>query len=71
MDERAAFDRLLDGAFRYVHAGAMCPEQEAFKIFIMSILLDHEYKLMLLEEKIKQLRSNEPVTVKEDLNDHL
>jgi len=58
-DEREAFDRLIDSAFRYVHAGTMCPEQEAFKIFIISVLLDHEYRFMLLEKKLKQLRLNE------------
>jgi hypothetical protein len=70
-DEREAFDRLIDNAFRYVHAGAMCPEQEAFKIFIMSVLLDHEYRLMLLEKRLKQLRSAGPVVIKEDLNGRL
>ncbi len=52
-DEREIFDRLVDGTFRYVHAGTMCPEQEAFKIFIISALMNHEHRLMLLEKKMK------------------
>lgn len=52
-DEREVFDKMIDGAFRYVHAGTMSPEQEAFKIFIISILMNHEYRIMLLEKKIR------------------
>ncbi len=70
-NEREAFDRLIDSAFRYVHAGTMCLEQETFKVFIMSVLLDHEYRLMLLEKRLKQLRSDGPVMIKEDLDGRL
>lgn len=52
-DEREIFDKMIDGAFRYVHAGTMAPEQEAFKIFIISILMNHEYRIMLLERKMR------------------
>lgn len=52
-DEREVFERMIDGAFRYIHAGTMTPEQEAFKIFIISILMNHEYRIMLLEKKVK------------------
>lgn len=52
-DEREVFERMIDGAFRYIHAGTMTPEQEVFRIFIMSILMNHEHRIMLLEKKVK------------------
>jgi hypothetical protein len=44
-DEREVFDRLVDQAFRYVHAGTMYPMRNAFDIFLMSCLMSHEERL--------------------------
>lgn len=52
-DEREVFDKMIDNAFRYIHAGMMIPEQEAFRIFIMSIIMNHENRIMLLEKKLR------------------
>lgn len=48
-DERYDFDRLVDQAFSYVHAGSMCPEREAFEVLVISLLLAHESRLRSLE----------------------
>ncbi|MCS6787723.1 MAG: hypothetical protein NZ733_00305 [Aigarchaeota archaeon] len=48
-DEREDFDRLLDQAFRYVHAGSMCPEREPFEVLVISLLLAHESRLRSIE----------------------
>jgi hypothetical protein len=52
-DEREVFDRLVDQAFRYVHAGTMYPLRDAFDIFLMSSLLSHEDRLGVLEKMLK------------------
>jgi hypothetical protein len=52
-DEREVFDRLVDQAFRYVHAGAMYPMRNAFDIFLMSCLMSHEERLGVLEKMLK------------------
>jgi hypothetical protein len=51
--EREVFDRLVDQAFRYVHAGTMYPLRDAFDIFLMSSLLSHEERLGVLERMLK------------------
>jgi hypothetical protein len=52
-DEREVFDRLLDQAFRYVHAGTMYPLRDVFDVFLMSSLMSHEEKLGVLEKMLK------------------
>jgi hypothetical protein len=52
-DEREVFDRLVDQAFRYVHAGTMYPLRDAFDVFLMSSLLSHEERLGVLERMLK------------------
>jgi hypothetical protein len=52
-DERVVFDRLVDQAFRYVHAGTMYPMRNAFDIFLMSCLMSHEERLGVLEKMLK------------------
>jgi len=52
-DEREVFDRLVDQAFRYVHAGTMYPMRNAFDIFLMSCLMSHEERLGVLEKMLK------------------
>jgi hypothetical protein len=52
-DEREVFDRLVDQAFRYVHAGTMYPMRDAFDIFLMSCLMSHEERLGVLEKMLK------------------
>jgi hypothetical protein len=52
-DEREVFDRLVDQAFRYVHAGTMYPIRNAFDIFLMSCLMSHEERLGVLEKMLK------------------
>jgi len=52
-DEREVFDRLVDQAFRYVHAGTMYPMRNAFDIFQMSCLMSHEERLGVLEKMLK------------------
>jgi hypothetical protein len=52
-DEREVFDRLVDQAFRYVHAGTMYPMRNAFDIFLMSCLISHEERLGVLEKMLK------------------
>jgi len=52
-DEREVFDRLVDQAFRYVHAGTMYPFRDAFDVFLMSGLLSHEERLGVLEKMLK------------------
>jgi hypothetical protein len=52
-DEREVFDRLLDQAFRYVHAGTMYPLRDAFDVFLMSSLMSHEERLGVLEKVLK------------------
>jgi hypothetical protein len=52
-DEREVFDRLVDQAFRYVHAGTMYPMRSAFDIFLMSCLMSHEERLGVLEKMLK------------------
>jgi len=52
-DERKAFDRLIDQAFRYVHAGTVYPRRDAFDVFLMSSLLSHEERLGVLERILK------------------
>jgi hypothetical protein len=52
-DERKALDRLIDQAFRYVHAGTMYPLRDAFDVFLMSSLLSHEKRLGVLERMLK------------------
>jgi len=52
-DEREVFDRLVDQAFRYVHAGTMYPLRDAFDIFLMSSLLSHEERIGVLERMLK------------------
>jgi hypothetical protein len=54
-DEREVFDRLVDQAFRYVHAGTMYPIRDAFDVFLMSSLLSHEERLDVLEKMLKAL----------------
>jgi hypothetical protein len=51
--EREVFDRLVDQAFRYVHAGTMYPLRDAFDVFLMSSLLSHEERLGVLERMLK------------------
>jgi hypothetical protein len=52
-DEREVFDRLVDQAFRYVHAGTMYPLRDAFDVFLMSSLMSHEERLGVLERALK------------------
>jgi hypothetical protein len=52
-DEREVFDRLVDQAFRYVHAGTMYPIRDTFDVFLMSSLLSHEERLIILEKVLK------------------
>jgi hypothetical protein len=52
-DEREVFDRLVDQAFRYVHAGTMYTMRNAFDIFLMSCLMSHEERLGVLEKMLK------------------
>jgi hypothetical protein len=52
-DERGVFDRLVDQAFRYVHAGTMYPLRDAFDVFLMSCLMSHEERLGVLERMLK------------------
>jgi hypothetical protein len=52
-DEREVFDRLVDQAFRYVHAGTMYPLRAAFDVFLMSSLLSHEERIVVLEKALK------------------
>jgi hypothetical protein len=52
-DEREVFDRLVDQAFRYVHAGTMYPLRDAFDVFLMSCLMPHEERLGVLERMLK------------------
>jgi hypothetical protein len=52
-DEREVFDRLVDQAFRYVHAGTMYPLRDAFDVFLMSCLMSHEERLGVLERMLK------------------
>ncbi|MCS6769287.1 MAG: hypothetical protein NZ570_02480 [Candidatus Caldarchaeum sp.] len=52
-EERQAFDRLVDGSFRYVHAGTLYPLRDAFDVFVMSSLLSHEERLSILEKELK------------------
>ena len=49
-DEREVFDRLVDQAFRYVHAGTMYPLRD---VFLMSSLRSHEERLAVLEKMLK------------------
>ena len=51
--EREVFDRLVDQACRYVHAGTMYPLRHAFDVFLMSGLLSHEERLGGLEGMLK------------------
>jgi hypothetical protein len=51
--EREVFDRLVDQAFRYVHAGTMYPLRDAFDMFLMSCLMSHEERLGVLERMLK------------------
>jgi hypothetical protein len=51
--EREVFDRLVDQAFRYVHAGTMYPLRDAFDVFLMSSLMSHEERLGVLERMLK------------------
>jgi hypothetical protein len=52
-DEREVFDRLIDQAFRYVHAATMYPLRDAFDVFLMSCLMSHEERLGVLERMLK------------------
>jgi hypothetical protein len=52
-DEREVFDRLVDQAFRYVHAGTMYPLRDVFDVFLMSSLLSHEERLGVLERMLR------------------
>jgi hypothetical protein len=52
-DEREVFDRLVDQAFRYVHAGTMYPLRDAFDVFLMSSLLSYEERLGVLERMLR------------------
>ncbi len=52
-NEREIFDRLVDQAFRYVHAGMMYPLRKAFDIFLMSTLMSHEERLGVLERMLR------------------
>jgi hypothetical protein len=52
-DEREVFDRLVDHAFGYIHAGTMYPLRDAFDVFLMSSLLSHEERLGVLERMLK------------------
>jgi hypothetical protein len=52
-DEREVFHRLVDQAFRYVHAGTMYPLRDAFDVFLMSSLMSHEERLGVLERMLK------------------
>jgi hypothetical protein len=49
-DEREVFDRLIDQALRYVHAGTMYPLRD---VFLMSSLMSHEERLAVLEKMLK------------------
>ena len=53
LDERDVFERLVDQAFRYVHAGTMYPSRDVFDVFLMSGLLSHEERLGVLEKMLK------------------
>jgi hypothetical protein len=52
-DEQEVFDRLVDQAFRYVHAGTMYTLRDAFDVFLMSSLMSHEERLGVLERMLK------------------
>jgi hypothetical protein len=52
-DEREVFDRLVDQAFRYVHAGTMYPLRDAFDVFLMSCLMSHEERIGVLERMLR------------------
>jgi hypothetical protein len=52
-DEWEIFDRLVDRAFRYIHAGTMYPLRDAFDVFLISGLLSHEEWLSVLEKLVK------------------
>jgi hypothetical protein len=52
-DERDVFDRLVDHAFRYVHAGTMYLLRDAFDVFLMSSLLSHEERLGVFGENVE------------------
>ena len=52
-DEREIFDRLIDQAFRYVHAGTMYPLRDAFDVFLMSSLMSHKERIGVLERMLK------------------
>jgi hypothetical protein len=52
-DEREVFHRLVDQAFRYVHAGTMYPLRDAFDVFLMSCLMPDEERLGVLERMLK------------------
>jgi hypothetical protein len=51
--ELEIFDRLIDQAFKYVHAGTMYPLRDAFDVFLMSGLMSHEERLGVLERMLK------------------
>jgi hypothetical protein len=51
--ELEVFDRLVDQAFRYVHAGTMYPLRDALDVFLMSCLMSHEERLGVLERMLK------------------
>jgi hypothetical protein len=51
--EREVFDRLVNQAFRYIHAGTMYPLRDAFDVFLMSSLMSHEERLGVLERMLK------------------
>jgi hypothetical protein len=52
-DEREVFDRLVDKAFRYIHAGTMYPLRDAFDMFLMSCLMSHEERIGVLERMLR------------------
>jgi hypothetical protein len=52
-DEREVFDRLVDQAFRYVHAGTMYPLRDTFDVFLLSCLMSHEERIGVLERMLK------------------
>jgi hypothetical protein len=52
-EEREIFDRLVDQAFRYVHAGTMYSLRDAFDVFLMLSLLSHEERFGVLERMLK------------------
>jgi hypothetical protein len=47
------FHRLVDQAFRYVHAGTMYPLRDAFDVFLMSCLMPDEERLGVLERMLR------------------